>query len=251
MTMHSEPLVSIIMPMYNSERYIEDSIKSVIEQTYSNWELIIVDDHSTDQSYDLAKSLADHDPRIKHQQMQTNSGVAKVRNNGLSLALGKYIAFLDSDDIWLPSKLEKQIALMEKENLFLSYTSYATINEKNETTGMFHVKKRVTYNDMLKTSTIGTLTTVYNAEKLGKYYFQDIGHEDYVMKLQILKDIDYAGGIEEPLAKYRMTNNGLSGNKFKTALWQWKIYRDSEQLSMMKSLYYFIHYVYFGLKKYN
>jgi len=251
MATRNEPLVSIVMPLYNCERYVEDSIKSVMEQTYSNWELIIVDDYSTDQSYILAQSLSENDTRIKLHQMQTNSGVAKVRNHGLSLALGKYIAFLDSDDMWLPTKLEKQIILMEENAILLSYTSYDTINEKNELTGMFSVKKRVTYHDILKTSTIGTLTTVYNAEKLGKYYFQDIGHEDYVMKLEILKDIEYAEGIEEPLAKYRMTNNGLSGNKFKTALWQWRIYRDIEHLSIMKSLYYFIHYVYFGLKKYN
>ena len=251
MATRNEPLVSIVMPLYNCERYVEDSIKSVMEQTYSNWELIIVDDYSTDQSYILAQSLSENDTRIKLHQMQTNSGVAKVRNHGLSLALGKYIAFLDSDDMWLPTKLEKQIILMEENAILLSYTSYATINEKNETTGMFSVKKRVTYHDMLKTSTIGTLTTVYNAEKLGKYYFQDIGHEDYVMKLQILKDIEYAEGIEEPLAKYRMTNNGLSGNKFKTALWQWKIYRDSEQLSITRRANGVAVASLFRLKKYN
>ena len=251
MIVDNEPLVSIIMPMYNCDRYIEDSIKSVIEQTYLNWELIIVDDLSTDKSYDIAKGFAGRDQRIKLHQMQKNSGAATARNYAIDLANGRYIAFLDSDDIWLPIKLEKQIEFMEEKKRFLSYTSYYVMNEKSETTGMFPVKKRVTYTDMLKTSTIGTLTTVYNAEKLGKYYFKEIGHEDYVMKLQILKDIDYAEGIKEPLAKYRVTNKGLSGNKFKTSLWQWKIYRDVEKLSLLKSIYYFIHYVYYGLKKYK
>ena len=244
-------LVSIIMPLYNCETYVLASIESVSSQTYKNWELIIVDDCSTDNSFSVSEEYIQDEPRIKLYQMNKNSGVATVRNHAIDLAQGDFIAFLDSDDIWLPSKLEKQITFMETENILLSYTSYYTMNEKSETMGMYHAEKRVTYYDMLKTSSIGTLTTVYNAKKLGKYYFKDIGHEDYAMKLQILRDINYAGGLDEPLAKYRMTNNGLSGNKFKTALWQWKIYRESEQLSLLKSLYYFVHYVYFGLKKYN
>lgn len=244
-------LVSIIMPIYNSESFIINSVESVLDQTYKNWELILIDDCSIDSSYLLVQEFALKDPRIKLYRLDHNHGAALARNYATEKAQGKYIAFLDSDDLWLPSKLEKQITFMEKENILLSYSSYYTIGETNEITGIFHAKTRVSYKDMLKTSTIGTLTTVYNADKLGKYYFDDIGHEDYVMKLQILKTIDYAKGIDEPLAKYRITSNGLSGNKFKTARWQWKIYRDVEHLSFLKSLYYFMHYIYFGLRKYN
>ena len=244
-------LVSIIMPLHNCEAFVLESIDSVLRQTYKNWELIIVDDMSTDNSFTVVQEYIRDEARIKLYRMNQNSGVSSTRNYALELAEGKYIAFLDSDDLWLSDKLEKQLAFMENENIFLSYTSYYRINVKNEITGMFHAKKSVTYDDMLKTSSMGTLTTIYNAEKLGKYYFKEIGHEDYIMKLQILKDIDYASGIDEPLAKYRIINNSLSGNKFKTACWQWNIYRDIEHLPFMKSLYYFMHYVYFGLKKYN
>ncbi len=239
------------MPLYNCEKFVSEAIESVIAQSYHNWALIVVDDKSTDKSMLIVKNYTNQDSRIKMICLDNNVGPTQARNRAIKEAQGRYIAFLDSDDIWLPTKLEKQIEFMEKKKSFLSYTSYYVINEKSETTGIFHVKKRVTYDDMLKTSTIGTLTTVYNAEKLGKYYFKEIGHEDYVMKLQILKDIDYAEGVKEPLAKYRVTNKGLSRNKFRTALWQWKIYRNIEHLSIIKSMYYFIHYVYFGLKKYN
>ena len=249
--MKKEPLVSIVMPLYNCENYVAEAVESVISQSYRNWELIIVDDASTDNSYLIVKKLVGNNPKVKIYHKEQNIGVAKARNYALQLSEGKYIAFLDSDDIWLPNKLEIQIGFMEVENIFLSYTSYYIINKKSKITSVFLAEKTVTYDDMLKTSQIGTLTTIYNAEKLGKYYFQEIGHEDYVMKLQILKGIDCARGIEEPLAKYRISDNSLSKNKIKTALWQWKIYRNIEKLSLGKSFYYFIHYIYNGLKKYS
>jgi glycosyltransferase involved in cell wall biosynthesis len=189
-------------------------------------------------------------PKIKLYHMEQNMGVAFARNYGTKLAEGEYIAFLDSDDIWMPEKLETQILYMQKENIVFSYTSYTIINERGTQIGVYDVPLKVTYYDMLKTSLIGTLTMVYNAKKLGKFYFKSQGHEDYILKLQILKNIDYARGLTRPMAKYRVTKNSLSRNKIKTALWQWKIYREHENLSVWRSLYYFIHYVYFGLKKY-
>jgi len=246
-----EPLVSIIMPLYNCEEYIRESIESVRQQTYKNWELIIVDDASTDKSVDIVKQVIKEESRICFIGLNANRGVANARNIATEEAKGKFIAFLDSDDLWLPTKLVKQIEAMEMENILLSYGSYILIDENGNSRGILEAKTKVSYEDMLKTSEIGTLTMMYNAYELGKHYFLDIGHEDYVMKLEVLKKIDFAKGITEPLAKYRVAKNSLSRNKFKAALWQWKIYRDAEELSLFKSIYYFIFYGYNGLKKYR
>jgi glycosyltransferase involved in cell wall biosynthesis len=245
------PLISIITPSYNSAPYIKETIESVLQQTYPNWEMIIVDDCSTDDSKEIVKRYIQEDKRIKLISNQENIGVAQSRNRAIEEANGDYIALLDSDDIWVPNKLEKQIELMEEKNILMSFSAYTIIDEKSETIGHYPIKEKVTYSDMLKTSSIGTLTTIYNANKLGKFYFEEIGHEDYVYKLNILKQIDFAQGIKEPLAKYRRVQSSLSSNKIKAALWQWKIYRDIEKIPLIQSIYYFINYAYNGLRKYR
>jgi len=245
------PLVSIITPSYNSTLFIKETIESVLNQTYKNWEMIIVDDDSTDKSQEIVALYASKDDRIKLLINVENLGAAQSRNRAIKEAKGDYIAFLDSDDIWFADKLEKQISLMERNDIFLSYTSYNTMNETGKVVGVFPVKEKVTYNDLLKTSSIGTLTTVYNAKELGKFYFEEVGHEDYVMKLQILKKIDFAQGIKEPLANYRIVRKSLSSNKFQAASWQWHIYRKVEKLSLVKSIYYFVYYTYHGIFKYQ
>lgn len=239
------------MPLYNCEEYIRESIESVRQQTFKNWELIIVDDASTDKSVDIVKQIMKEESRICFIGLNMNRGVSNARNIATEGAKGKFIAFLDSDDLWLPTKLVKQIEAMEMENILLSYGSYILIDENGNSRGIFKAKNKVSYEDMLKTSEIGTLTMMYNTDELGKHYFLEIGHEDYVMKLEVLKKIDFAKGITEPLAKYRVTKKSLSRNKFKAALWQWNIYRDVEKLSFLKSVYYFIFYAYNGLKKYS
>lgn len=244
-------LVSIITPSYNSASFIEKTIESVLEQTYKNWEMIIVDDSSTDQSQELIKQYMLQNKRIKLIINQEKLGAAQSRNRAIEEAKGEYIAFLDSDDLWFSEKLEKQITLMKKNDVYLSYSSYNTIDETGKVMGTFLVREKVTYYDMLKTSTIGTLTTIYNVKELGKCYFEDIGHEDYVMKLQILKKIKFAQGINEPLAHYRIVRKSLSSNKFKAANWQWYIYRKIEKLSLFKSIYYFLYYTYNGIFKYR
>lgn len=249
--MTSIPLVSIITPCYNAQKYIVETIESVLVQTYDNWELIIVDDYSTDGSIEIVKSYIAKDSKIKLICNNENIGVSKSRNIAIRKAKGKYIAFLDSDDTWLPQKLKKQILVMEEENILLSYSDYETIDENGLVTGYFAVPNRVCYEDMLKTSIIGTLTMIYNVEVLGKYYLEEVGHEDYVLKLAILKKIPYAIGIQEPLAAYRQHSQSLSSHKLKAAKWQWYIYRNIEKLSLFKSIYYFFHYTYKGLVKYT
>ena len=249
--MNHTPLVSIITPCYNADKYIEATIKSVLSQTYKNWEMVIVEDASSDNSFDVISQYVEKDNRIKLIQNSSNIGAASSRNKAIEYASGKYIAFLDSDDIWFSDKLEKQIMLMKNDNIIMSYSAYETIDKEEHTIGCFSVPSKVTYADMLKTSTIGTLTMVYDAEVIGKCYFKECGHEDYVVKLEILKKIPYAQGINETLAKYRILDTSLSSNKFRAAKWQWYIYREVEKLSLSRSIYYFIHYAYHGIIKYK
>lgn len=245
------PLVSIVTPCYNAEQFIDETIQSVLTQRYTHWELIIVDDGSLDQSRDIIKNYIKNDKRIKLIINDINLGVTKSRNKAIKVSKGDYIAFLDSDDIWLPAKLEKQIELMQIENIDMSYSAYNIIDIDRQIIGHYAIKEQVSYRDMLKTSIIGTLTMVYNVKKLGKFYFHDVGHEDYVLKLEILKQIEYARGITEVLAEYRIVEESLSRNKLKTAKWQWYIYRKVEKLSIWKSIYYFIQYTYYGFRKYK
>lgn len=250
-TNSDDPLVSIVMPLYNSETYIKEAIESVLQQSYKNWEMIIIDDLSTDNSKEILEQYRKKNKKIIPLYNAQNLGAAQSRNKGVQKARGDYIAFLDSDDCWIENKLEQQIKLMQDENIYLSYSAYYTMDEKGKILSTFNVEEKVDYHDMLKTSTIGTLTTIYNAKVLGKFYFESIGHEDYVMKLQILKKIPYAKGINMPLAKYRLHTQSLSSNKLHTALWQWHIYRKVEKLPLYKSIYYFLHYSYNGIFKYR
>ena len=249
--MNNTPFVSIITPCYNAEKFLTETIESALTQTYENWEMLIVDDASMDNSLKIITQYVEKDSRIKLIKNESNLGSAKSRNRAIEVAQGEYIAFLDSDDIWLENKLEKQLTLMQNNNIYLSYSAYYTINDRGDTLSFFPVKEKINYHDMLKTSTIGTLTTMYNARQLGKFYFETLGHEDYIMKLQILKAISYAEGINEALAKYRIHEQSLSRNKLHAALWQWHIYRKVEKIPLVKSIYYFLHYSYYGFFKYR
>ncbi len=175
-----------------------------------------------------------------------------ARNRAIKEAKGNMIAFLDADDLWIPQKLEKQLAYMKKYNLAFTYSSYFVIDEENNNLTTFYTKPSVNYDSLLKTCSIGCLTAIYDVDKLGKVYMPDMKRrQDYALWLDIFKRIDHAKGLEEPLASYRVGHSSISSNKLKTALWQWKTYRDIEKLSLPKSLYYFTHYIYHGLRKYK
>jgi glycosyltransferase involved in cell wall biosynthesis len=197
-------LVSIITPAYNCEKYIRETIESVLNQSYINWEIIIVNDYSTDNTLDIIRKFAALDDRIKYITNKKNLGAASSRNVATKAAKGDYIAFLDSDDIWYPKKLEKQISDMKEHKILLSYSAYEVIDAAGEITASHPVAHRITYATLLKKpSAIGTLTMIYDAKRLGKFYFDRTGHEDFAVKLQILRKIPFAGGIIEPLAAYR------------------------------------------------
>lgn len=247
-----ENLVSIITPMYNSEKYVENTIKSVLDQKYENWEMIIVDDCSTDKSSQIVKSYVSRDRRIKYIKSDTNKGVSNARNIALENAKGRYIAFLDSDDIWYSEKLQKQITFMKENNYTITFTSYELIDEENNKLNKI-IKvpsASVDYKTLLKSNSLGCLTVVIDRSKLDyDVRMSGVKHEDYALWLSILRNNHIAYSIDEVLAQYRKSSTSLSGNKVKSALWTWNIYREVEKLPIHKSIYYFINYGISGIKK--
>ncbi|AJI54003.1 glycosyltransferase family 2 protein [Francisella philomiragia] len=242
-------LVSIITPSYNSEKYISNTIESVITQTYQNWEMIIVDDCSTDSSCDIAEKYTQKDTRIKLIKLNKNSGPAKARNRAIKEAKGRYISFLDSDDVWYSHKLEQQVQFMESNNLSVTCSSYYTIDANGKKNSTRIVPEKILYSDMLKSNYIGNLTGIYDCIELGKIYADNVGHEDYTLWLKVVQKTKSVNTISEPLAEYRVLNSSTSSNKFKTLSWQWNIYRNILNLDVYRSSYYFICYVYYALKK--
>ncbi len=245
-------MVSIITPSHNTEKYITKTMDSVLAQTYQEWEMIIVDDLSTDNSPSIVEAYTQRDSRIKLIRSKQKSGASGSRNRAIEASQGQYIAFLDADDLWIPEKLEKQILFMEKHDLAFTYSSYKTINENDEVLTTFVTVPEISYESMLKTCSVGCLTAVYDTEKLGKMFLPKLPtKEDYVLWLNIMKKINTTQGIIEPLAYYRVGETSVSSNKVNAAAWQWKVYRDVEKLGLVKSIYYFVNYVYFGIKKYR
>ena len=235
--------VSIIVPMYNAEKIIGKTIESVLAQTYQNWEMLIMNDVSTDNSLAIVSVYAKKDERIKIVNTEKNVGVVKGRNFLIDLASGKYIAFLDADDYWHNEKLEKQIKFMKEKNASISCTEYTRVKENEEKINDVIIKENIFYNDMLKNNYLGCLTVMYDAEKIGKRYFKELEkNEDYVLWLEIVKDVNTIYGLKENLAYYRVLDNSRSSNKVKTAKVRWEIYRKIEKLSLLKSIYYFLHY---------
>lgn len=245
-------LVSIITPSYKSEKFIAKTIESALSQTHMAWEMLIVDDMSPDNSNKIINGFADSDERIKLIKLEKNSGPAIARNTAIEEARGRYIAFLDADDLWSQDKLQKQLAFMRKNDTAFTYSSYSLIDESDNTLGHFAAEPIISYNSMLKTSSVGCLTAIYDAGKLGKMFMPDIlKRQDYGLWLNILKKIGSAQGIDESLATYRIRTTSVSSNKLNAAKYQWKFYREIEKLGLLQSSYYFAHYAYNGLNKYK
>jgi glycosyltransferase involved in cell wall biosynthesis len=242
-------LVSIITPVHNSFSHIEDTINSVLDQTFLDWELILIDDKSADNGLSILKKFVEQDPRIRLLTNSENRGAAISRNRGIEAANGRYIAFLDSDDLWDPNKLERQLEFMTSKNYPFTFTAYRKFKD-NKTVGIQEVPEKVSHRELLKTCSIGCLTAMYDTEVLGKVYMPDISRrQDFALWLKILKMTPYAYGLNVPLAKYRLRPNSISGNKFKAATYQWRVYREFENLSFFEASYYFLHYSFFGVLK--
>jgi glycosyltransferase involved in cell wall biosynthesis len=248
-------MVSVVMPARNSERYIGQAIDSVVQQTHGDWELIVVDDGSADGTWSILEKLAARDRRIRPLKVGLTVGPARARNLAIQCAAGRFIAFLDSDDLWHFAKLERQLDVMQRTGAVLSFTAYKKIDPQgNVGHAVIEAPPTVTYADLLKTNLIGCLTALYDAHALGKMYMPEQRHEDYALWLAILRRTVGAtgtpvAGINEPLAYYRVHAGSVSHNKLKAARMQWAVYRQVEGLSLRRSLYYFLHYAWHGLRK--
>lgn len=230
-------LVSIIMPSYNTAPYIRETIQSVLDQTYQNWELIIIDDCSTDNTDEVVASIKDE--RIRYYHNEKNSGAAVSRNRALREAKGRWIAFLDSDDLWMPEKLEKQISFMEKNGYSFSYTNYEEIDVDGNSSGVKVTgPKKVAKTGMFNYCWIGCLTVMYDRNVVGMIQIEDIKkNNDYAMWLKACKKADcYL--LDEYLGKYRKGRAGsVSTHSIKTMIgWHYKLFRDAEKQGPVRSL---------------
>lgn len=231
------PLVSIITPVYNSERFLRETGGSILAQTFSDWEWIIVDDGSTDRSLAMAQEMATKDSRILVLAQGRNQGAAATRNRAIEATSGRYIAFLDSDDLWRPEKLERQIAFMEQSGCPLTYTYYERVDQRKGSKRLVAPPLKVTYEDMLRSDWIGCLTAVYDTRFFGKVPMPhlEIAH-DYGLWLRLLARTPCARCIPEPLAYHRKHASSLSSNTLLLLREQWILFRRVEGLSALKSL---------------
>lgn len=250
----AEKLCSIIMPAYNSEKYISQAVESVLNQSYKNWELIIINDCSTDNTEQIIKSYQQQyaaNKKIKLITLAQNKGVANARNIGIKNAKGKYIAFLDADDIWQKEKLYKQIQLLKSTNTDITYTAYQMINETGQTIKERRVKETLHLNDLLKENSIIFSSVACKKESIiNKQFKSEWYHEDYVFLIDLAKEGKRFKGINESLMQYRVHQKGRSFNKQTAAKYRWKIYREYLGMSLLQSLYYFAVYAWSGIRKY-
>lgn len=255
-------LVSVIMPVYNAAATLEDSVRSVQAQSCENWELLAVDDGSKDASPEILAEFSEKDQRIRLLQQAQNSGVALARNRGIREAAGQYLAFLDSDDLWRPEKLKKQIAFMEEHQAAVSATAYGVIDETGRKAGADRHFPGVQegcrtygFQELLKGNALGCLTVVVDRKALqeqgytGEITFPQIKHEDYALWLSILQTGVKAYALEEVLADYRIDSKSISGNKWKSAKWTYEIYRNYLGLGRVESIRCFLGYLYSAVRK--
>ena len=250
---YEDGLVSIITPAYNAVAYIAETIESVLAQTYTNWEMLIVNDCSKDNTAEIVESYAKKDKRIKLINLKQNSGAAAARNTAIQNAKGRYIAFLDSDDLWKKEKLQKQIEFMQQNGYAFTCTSYEHFKDAKENIqNQVQIPNSLNYQQALKGNQIGCLTVMLDRKQIQNIHFTKDKHEDYILWLNILKQGITAYGIQESFALYRTGNSkSISSNKLQSALWTWKVYRESQKLSVVKSMYYMLFYLVNGVRKHS
>lgn len=243
--MQDSPLVSIVMPVYNSAPFICSSIRSVLAQTCKNWELLIVDDASVDETVSVIEEFSSKDPRIKLFQNSINRGAGAARNIAIEEARGDFIAFLDADDLWLPEKLEVQLKFMQEKNLPMSYSSYRLISESGEILPkMIEAIPVLTYNKLLKSNYVGNLTGMYSTRALGKIYSPLLRkRQDWALWLDVLKKTGTAQGIQQPLAFYRVRKDSISNNKVGLVRYNFLIYHRFLNFGFAKSSRYMCRFL--------
>lgn len=249
-----EGLVSIITPVYNGEKYISETIESVIKQTYLDWEMIVVDDGSKDGSAAIVRRYAEKESRITLLQ-QPNGGSASARNNGIRYANGQYIALLDSDDLWDPDFLKSQLALMKEKNTICVHGSYRRINENSEEIlKAWKAKKEVTYKQMQMTNHIACLTGLYDTSKFGKIYLKEelrSIRDDYAYWLDVVKLAGVSYGNQDVLTSYRVISSSTTGKKKKLIRAQFYFYYHYQRLGLFKSILYTMYWGILGVLKFS
>ena len=246
-------LVSIITPSYNSAKFIAETIQSVQNQTHQNWEMIIVDDGSSDETESVVLNIIQKDNRIQFHKLSQNSGPAVARNTGIEKASGDYMTFIDADDIWFPTFIENNIKTIQETGIPFVFSSYKRANEQLEFVySDFIVPQKVSYTDILKSNSISCLTAFLDIKKLVKKYMPLIRkRQDMGLWLNYLKVIPFAHGIQETQAIYRIRENSLSRKKSDLIKYQWQFYREVEKLNVFESSYYMLHWMYRGFMKYR
>ena len=249
--MENQPLVSVIMPCYNMERFISDTIASVRKQTYPNWELLIVDDASTDRTVEIAKAYCETDSRILLVVKDKHSGIAASRNQSIHMAHGRFLAFLDADDIWHPEKLERQLRFMTDKNIGFSYSTYDWIDEDGKPLNKtIKAVDNLTYEMYLRNTIIGCSTVMLNTDIVGEVTVPNFRtSEDTATWLNILRKGFIAYAIDQPLTSYCIRTRSASSNKLKASADLWKVYRQNEKLPFFKASNCFLHYAFHAIKK--
>ena len=245
------PLVSIVMPVYNSKDYVKESIESIISQSYSHWELIIIDDCSKDKTYEYLLSEYSNNKQIKILQNTVNSGAGVTRNLGLENAQGRLIAFLDADDLWLPEKLSKQVAFMSKNESAIVHTSYAFINEQGKKIpGRVDVSNVVNLRSYMRNTEIGMSTSLINKDIVGEFKLHTMRtRQDTRLWLGLLSEGFTANGLNSDLVLYRVRKGQISGNKVIIAWRTLKLYLSIKNISLAERLTNFCFYAFNGVFK--
>ena len=250
--MKPNPIVSVVMPAYNAERFIEQAINSVLSQTFEDWELIIVDDCSTDATMSIIERLTVGDERVSVVRNEHNSGVAKTRNRGLDLCKGEFVALLDSDDYWEPEKLAKQLELVKREQADIGYCSYAIVDgQSNKRANDFIVPPVATFDSTLIQSTMSCSTILIRRSSLGDLRFSnEVYHEDLAMWLELLRNGCRAVGNEEVLAAYRVVSGSRASNKLLSAVHRWDLFRNYLHLPLATCIGLISRYGWLAIRKY-
>ena len=248
-----EKLVSIVTPMYNGEKYVAQTIESVLAQSYPHWEMLVINDGSKDKGPEIVEAYAAKDSRIRLIS-QANGGSAAARNNGIRQAQGRYLCLLDSDDIWEPYFLETQLNLLKEKNCLLVYGSHKRINEAGEEClKPFHAPQKETYRKLLYTNSISCLTAMYDSSVYGKFYLNESlrsVRDDYAFWLSILKKVGVAYGNSRLLGSYRVMANSTTGNKKKLIRPHFRFLYKVEKLGLIPSLFYTFTWALSGIVKY-
>lgn len=249
--MEKQPLVSVITPCHNMEKYVAETVQSVRNQTYSHWEMLIVCEASTDGTVVILRSLAAQDERIKITIKTSHSGIAEARNQAIQQAQGHYLAFLDADDLWYPEKLERQLQFMQDKNIGFSFSSYDLIDETGQHMGKtVKASKDMSYHDYLRNTIIGCSTVMVDTDIVGPVTVPQFRtSEDTATWLDILKKGHVAHAITQPLVSYRIRRKSASSNKLKASYDLWTVYRRHEKIPFFKALRYFCSYAFNAIKK--